>query len=537
VQQCRACNTAVTLKGWSPQRLPQICSLVQWLAKHAPLVKSFTAELRLDSHSLLRSVLSWEQSVQAGQLLLQQALQMTALRAALPPAAHPPAAAALQQQQQQQQQQGLRLSSFVSNCLVTLDLLAALPAHSLTRLEVNFSHSTAMDSATLSSALAQLSRLQQLSLANDVDHRCRRPSCHSCRSLLGLAQLQQLTSLRLCGYWSNSGQPLEQLFSQPLPLQELCINCNSIQPEPVLNMAALVSLRKYTAISGLPEGSVLPPQLQQLHLGKAITAGSMSALMPLQQLQHLTIIVCFEQQEPLLRLAQLPALQHVVMSYSCTVDAAASAAAWPQLPQLQDLKVGSTSPSVQQMQAILAGLAGSTQLTRLLLDVNQVTGEDDEAVDVAACQHLAGLSRLKSLTLYGEEYIDSWLKAGDVLALTALTGLTRLVLANHHSALGDLEATALACNLPQLCHLDLSNSHLGSMVCVAAIAKLTQLTDLSLLNEDNDQLTERGLMMLTTLSRLHSLHVTAYGNVSEEALEQFWAVVHAQQQQQQQQPQ
>jgi hypothetical protein len=334
-------------------------------------------------------------------------------------------------------------------------------------------------------------------------------------------------------------QPLQQLLAQPLPLRQLHIDFwhRSSQDMPALNMAALVRLQEFTAATVLPEGSVLPPQLQQLHLGAgAVTAGSLSMVMPLQQLQRLTVMVYFEEQEPLLRLAQLPALQHLMLDYGDEDCAAATAAAWPQLPQLRELDVGDDNfcPSKVQMEAILAGIVPCSGLTRLQLGVHEVTREDGLAV--AACSRLTGLSRLKDLALTCEYGYGPWLAAGDALALTALTGLTSLIMTSHGSALGNLEANALACNLQQLCHLDLSNNELGSMVCLAAVARLTQLTELVLYDGDGlNELTQRGVMMLTGLSRLQKLGVGISDKVTAQVLQRFWAAVRGQQQQQQQQ--
>jgi hypothetical protein len=76
-------------------------------------------------------------------------------------------------------------------------------------------------------------------------------------------------------------------------------------------LAALVRLQEFTSFTRLPEGSLLPPQLQQLYLGEgAVTSRSLSVVIPLQQLQRLTLLISFDEQQPLLHLAQLPALQH-----------------------------------------------------------------------------------------------------------------------------------------------------------------------------------------------------------------------------------
>lgn len=188
------------------------------------------------------------------------------------------------------------------------------------------------------------------------------------------------------------------------------------------------------------------------------------------------------------------------------------------------------------MEAILAGIAGSTSLTTLHLAVPTVFGEggnndddDDDADDgdhqvlrVAVCARLTSLSSLRDLTVTGE-HTRGMLEAGDALALTALTGLTSLSLCNLDAALGDLEANALACNLTQLRDLDLTDAWLGDMVCLAAIARRTQLTGLALwFNTSSSDLTQRGLMMLTTLLRLQELGLYECGDIS---LDAFWAAV------------
>jgi hypothetical protein len=81
--------------------------------------------------------------------------------------------------------------------------------------------------------------------------------------------------------------------------------------------------------------------------------------------------------------------------------------------------------------------------------------------------------------------------------------------------------------------LDLSNNELGSMVCLAAVARLTQLTELVLYDDVGvNGLTLRGLMMLTRLSRLQKLGVGQNDEVTAQVFGRFWAAVRGQQQQQ-----
>uniref|UniRef100_A0A383W7L2 RNI-like protein n=1 Tax=Tetradesmus obliquus TaxID=3088 RepID=A0A383W7L2_TETOB len=423
VRHCSACNTAITLNPEAP--LPQLCSFSQWLTKHAPLVKSITATFDNESFESGMSrmpELQWQQHLAVAQQLLQLALQLAS-------SAERPEAATASQQQQQQQQACLRLSSFSSNCLVTLDMLAALPAHSLTHLDLNLMHSPAMDGSALSAALARLSSLQQLSLSNDSRHR-------------GIAR----------------------------------------------------------------------------------------------QLQRLTLAIYCEEPQQLLRLAQLPAVQHLALEYGAPHAAAATAAAWPQLPQRGlTLRIRDSSVTWLEIEAMLVGIAGSSGLTQLHLQVPEPSHDDEEDDDGAAvvvlpmtvCARLTGLSGLKDLAIKCNIVEREWLVAGDVLALTALTGLTRLALSGLEFALGDLEATALACSLTQLRSLNLSDNQLGDMVCLAAIARLTQLTRLVLWdNIECNRITQRGLMMLTTLTRLQKLGMYQRNDV---CTEEFWDVLHGQQ--------
>jgi hypothetical protein len=111
-------------------------------------------------------------------------------------------------------------------------------------------------------------------------------------------------------------------------------------------------------------------------------------------------------------------------------------------------------PSLQQWEAICSGLAASTTLTKLQLhilgcsaaeqeqelepDIVQLQDEELEP-PVQVCDSLLHLTDLKDLSI-----TSSCLVPGDALALTALTGLTRLVLSDASAGVGDLAATAIA---------------------------------------------------------------------------------------------
>jgi Leucine-rich repeat (LRR) protein len=232
--------------------------------------------------------------------------------------------------------------------------------------------------------------------------------------------------------------------------------------------------------------------------------------MALQQLQHLSIGVTMTSLEaaPLLHIAQLPGLTHLGLHYPMFKDAAATAAAWPQLPQLRELVLENEDGGTPaQLADMLANLPTCSSLTKLSIDIEVYADESedsddwlepDERFNIAACASLGTLTGLRELSIHAE----GELAPGDVLALSTLTGLSRLVLYNVRSAANDAAATALACCLTHLRHLDLTFNNLGSMTCLVAIAQLTQLTELSL---KGNQMTKSGLMQLTALSRLQQL--------------------------------
>uniref|UniRef100_A0A383VTP0 Uncharacterized protein n=1 Tax=Tetradesmus obliquus TaxID=3088 RepID=A0A383VTP0_TETOB len=155
-------------------------------------------------------------------------------------------------------------------------------------------------------------------------------------------------------------------------------------------------------------------------------------------------------------LAQMPALQHLVMEVDKPRLAAAAAAAWAQLPQLGGLVVAYFRDPVsrQQWEAIRSGLAAATSLTQL--DLSAVVDHHAHGKwhkqPVAACGALAGLTKLRDLHIRR----SSRLVTSDARQLTKLTGLTRLVLAGIRAGVGSRAAAALARSCRQLRHLDLS---------------------------------------------------------------------------------
>jgi hypothetical protein len=497
VQQCGACNTAVQVSLGAP--LSRLCSFAHWLPQHAPLVKSMNIS---QSGRPEVNGLPWHLHLEAPRHLLRQAMQLAA--------AAPAAAASGWTLGTQQQQRLNNISSITMGGDAAM--LRALPAHSLTSLELYGLEPTPSRSAVCA-ALAGLSSLRQLCVNASVS------------GLAGIAQLSQLTFLEVWGVDEEHHAELQQLLAQPLPLRVL--HLETCEEMPLLDLSHLAKLHGFSI--GTEQHAIFPPQLQQLELSW-LPAEQYSALMPLQQLHHLRFLVYDEDPSPLLRLAQLPVLQQLSLEYNFASHAAGTAAAWREMRPLCELglECDNQLPSMQQWRVIFSSLAAATQLTKLQLcaavgDGGGGGAQGEEGVQQAVCAKLTGLTNLKELRVSQMHGQASLLTAGDALALTALTGLTKLQLPWLRDGVGDLAAAAIAGSCKQLCHLDLHDCSLGSMVCLANVRHLTQLTELRL--QGNSGLTQQGLMLLTGLTRLQQLGVDRTAEITDDVLDSFWAAL------------
>jgi hypothetical protein len=221
VQQCKACNTYVRLISSAHSQLQQRTSFSNWLHNHAGLVRSISIHTR--PRQFRRSLFGQPGQDCVAELLLQRTMQLLSAAphglsvegAAAPapapapvtaasPAATAAAAAGATSQTctQQQQQQCWRLVSYSSDCYVSPATLAALPAHSLTHLDLDpacVARTSAAAACRYSAALTVLTRLSNLQqLRFRVSHRI------SGGFLTSVAQLTRLTSLTLHGAWWRS---------------------------------------------------------------------------------------------------------------------------------------------------------------------------------------------------------------------------------------------------------------------------------------------------------------------------------------------
>uniref|UniRef100_A0A383W3F1 F-box domain-containing protein n=1 Tax=Tetradesmus obliquus TaxID=3088 RepID=A0A383W3F1_TETOB len=338
-------------------------------------------------------------------------------QAAEPTALNEPALAAALAQLSSLQQ--LRLDNLCS----APSVLAALPVHSLNSLELlydkwptRFPNKASMQEnlgsgEAFAAALGKLRSLRQLRLGNTGhwQHNLELPGDR----LAGVLQLSQLTSLTLEGSWSDIGQPLAQLLERPPPLQRLQLKL-SCEPLPVLNMAALTQLESL-AVAGpadMLEGAVMPAQLVQLHYGNIKSGSSLSVLMGLQQLQHLSLDLgrmAAGSHDLLLRLQQLPALRHLTLQYRAPTAAAASAPVWAKLPQLHALHFlfsrSSFEPDKHERAAITSGIKAASSLSQVLLDASRHPRWAEKAAVYCRQAGLSRTSRLDDPVVQGDLHL------------------------------------------------------------------------------------------------------------------------------------
>jgi hypothetical protein len=246
VQQCGVSSTDAVMK--LDNQLQKLHSFASWLHKHMHVVRSISVfDVRPLGEPPMKgypapSTCTRRDRADAAAQLLQLASEAAAAQRATATTPPPQAAAAaavsaapvnrgtatLLEVPQQQQQRGLRLASFSTDCLLTPGLLAALPAYSLTRLDLNLQlgleyenvdNETWLDGPAVAAALAQLSSLRELRIGNST----MRDSMSLPGSFLyGVAELRSLMMLEVMGDWQRDVQDsLRQLLAQPRQLRQL----------------------------------------------------------------------------------------------------------------------------------------------------------------------------------------------------------------------------------------------------------------------------------------------------------------------------
>jgi hypothetical protein len=218
VQQAAAGTTTIDLP--SLHNIAKLSQFAAWFPKHAGML----AELHLSVPQYETAGLSPRNYATAAEQIILLALQNVAAAAAA--AAGAGAAAA----------QPLRLRMLCTDFLSGPGLLAAVPASTLTRLEVkHIPGYPSADSLAISQALAGLTCLQKLALENYYAESARL----SGRCLQATAQLRCLSKLRLA--WTAADADLALL---PEQLQELRLGaCCGSKPLHLQHLTGMIQLR------------------------------------------------------------------------------------------------------------------------------------------------------------------------------------------------------------------------------------------------------------------------------------------------------
>jgi hypothetical protein len=214
------CSTDVVVS--IEESLQALSSFVCWVPKYAELIRSITLTTGFKPTAGTVDKLPWQSHIKAAQKLVQEALQLPCSSSTTPLAPYGSSGIAstggFQGLGQAAEPVQLYyclpyLASFSSDFLSTPTMLAALPAHCLTQLNLHLKNNMPIDGPGIAAALAQLVNLQELLLGSSSINNSFPGSC-----LPAITHLTKLTSLKLRGYWSRTYQPLQQLLALPLPL-------------------------------------------------------------------------------------------------------------------------------------------------------------------------------------------------------------------------------------------------------------------------------------------------------------------------------
>ncbi|KAF6257928.1 hypothetical protein COO60DRAFT_1168827 [Scenedesmus sp. NREL 46B-D3] len=506
VQQAAAGTTVIDLR--SLHSIAKLSQFAAWIPRHAGML----AEVSLTLPQTEDDGLSTQHYATAAEQIILLALQNVAAAAASAAAGSSGTPAAVPQL--------LRLQVFCTDFLSGAGLLAFLPAATLTKLSVKYMGGyPSANSPAISQALAGLTSLKELSL----QHYYAEPIRLSGRCLQAVSQLSCLSAL--CIGWVAEDADLS-LLPQQLQQLELMVVCGkqALQLQHLTGVRNLkLELRGAPAPhSSLPQHVALltistwgdedtdeledPTALWQQHNLQHLGLGS------LRQLVRLQVINGLAEPQMLHRVACLPRLEQVLLCYSHSSLAARAAPAWQHLPQLKGIDIeGSTSAMLDRSETeeMMQYIGAATTLTSLRL----ASGVMLDYYPI--CQHLRGLQQLRELEL---SHAEGPSLQRDALNLTALTGLTQLVLAGA-TGVNDTCAVAIASWLRQLRHLELRSCGLVSAAALPAIGSLTQLRTLVLDGHAEAELEDEDILLLSSLTQLQA--IGAHETFSDEAVEAF----------------
>lgn len=517
--QCSAASlTDISFRRYSNDSISQLraaTGLARWLTKHPGLIGTLDVCVSRDDFDPENTAVMMD----AVEQLLELSLQ-AASSASTAADCHPL----------------LRLRSYTSSLPASAELLAALPAATLTCLRLSIVDSS---SSSWCAALTQLTSLQQLNF--NLGRICaEQQATNSCIRAIGT--LKQLTHLDLIHVIDTADMHL-----LPTQLRELSVTYSGPVPTAAIPSAgALADLQHLTQLQHLnmtaiklADASSLPSSLQSLQLSARWPAEGIEGL---TNSPHLTSIVLSSKDissRHLKLLQQLPRLRQFKLGFSLyngRVDRLLDVAgAWRNLP-LCALEIrcygGGWLITRAEVEQLMQHVVAATKLSKLDIDMPEVGLSEPHTRTIAICEQLKALKHLKMLNV-SLGSVDDFV-GGDARHLSALITLRDLQIGSQMSGpYVDAETLCvLARNLTNLKLLDINkdvettHQHSdGVELAIAAIAKLTGLELLWL--ETLSEIDARwGLQLLTGLSRLTQLQ--GFKKAGKEALEAYWTCINAQ---------
>lgn len=492
-QQSTAGLAWLDFSGYSIRQLGKFSSFTNWLAKYPGLIGALNIKFDLSDNLGAASTAALLQAIQQ---LAEFGLQTAA-------AASGSCAP-------------LRMSSYSSSIPPTAGLLAALPAATLTSLQLDRAGSD-----NWYPALSKLTNLRSISL---VMMNLETAMVDRCLQQLGT--LKKLTTLTLV----SAGGDMQML---PVQLESLCLYYIDQGPSTLLDLQHLVKLQQLTVFgqADLAEGSSLPQYLQSMQLDAAMPLGGLVGLHNLHQVTTLHIRTRRIKGEHLKKLensAQLRELSLELLSREILVDVAA---AWHCVP-LCELEISVDSLTAVELQQVVQHISAATQLTRLYISVLSIM-DVLEPHSISICEYCRSLSKLESLHLSTDT--RSNFAKQDAEHLSALVKLTELRLSYGGAGpyLDPTDVCLLAVTLTNLRVLVINESDAldaaGGCINVSvlpAIGRLSKLERLHLECLERD-VALRGLSLLTGLSSLYELE--GFDRAGDEALDVFWHKIMSQQ--------
>lgn len=474
----------------------QAVSFAGWLAKHAGLIRKLVVYYK--GVYVLRGADTVTLTAALKQLVefaLQGAASAAASRSGAP----------------------LTLYSYTSFVPPTAGLLAALPAATLTSLNLR------LDSSNSIADISRLSNLQRLSLNLFYVQAETHNNC-----LREIGKLEQLRQLQLIEIAAESDMQL-----LPAQLQHLQLEYSGWDDDDMVgvrvNLQHMTSLRVLELKAGdLTAGSSVPVNLQSLELHAQWPVGGLAGFDSLHQVTAMELSCSSMSREHLEGLRHLRQLKSLSLSLRHHEDPLEVAAAWHGLP-LHALHIKAAAVAGTELRQLMQHVATATMLTELDFRIDHIGGAvGPDGGKLAICQQLQMLKHLSCLTFNVGDFPD--FEQHDTQHLSALVTLTSLELGcyGYGPCIDEATLCFLAVTLTGLKSLainvdgDQFDQELQILHVLPAIGRLTDLEVLRLqCLRAEDAL--RGLQFLTDLSRLTMLEGFRYAR--EAALRQFNAAI------------